>query len=235
VRSQLLLAALMLALAGGCGGGKEAEVPTTTSAPPRTATTSADPGRDAIAAFVAAARSSEFDGMWRMLSTPSKARLGPTLARFRNLAAPALARRLRAFRPFRLVVSERTTPDFGVVAIDGGRGVGVYAAALRLEGTAWKLELGGPVVVRPIGPDPGARENVVAQVAAAVEGPGGVGTAVMYVDGNTEQPQVRGTATNSTLFANFEPPLPAGRHIVVVFATSGRQASATAWAFTALK
>ncbi len=29
----------------------------------------------------------------------------------------------------------------------------------------------------------------------------------MYLDGQTVNPQVRGTSSNSTLFANFEPPL----------------------------
>jgi hypothetical protein len=57
----------------------------------------------------------------------------------------------------------------------------------------------------------------------------------MDVDGGTVNPQVRGTATNSTLFANFEPALGPGRHTVVVFAADGRDASATAWAFTAEK
>jgi hypothetical protein len=136
------------------------------------------------------------------------------------------------------VVSERVTPEFGVVAIDGSRVVegrrerSTYAVALRLEGERWKVELGGPVKVRPIGPDPGAREPVVAQVAAAVEGPGGTGTAVMYVDGQTVSPEVRGTSTNSTLFADFDPALDPGRHTVVVFASDGREAAATAWAFT---
>ena len=58
---------------------------------------------------------------------------------------------------------------------------------------------------------------------------------VMYLDGSTEQPQVRGTATNVTTFANFEPGLEPGRHTVVVAATEGRQAGATAWVFTVRK
>lgn len=176
-----------------------------------------------------------------MLSTSARERLGPSLARFRTHAAVPLIERIGAFERFRTIVSERITPEFGVVAIDGSRLVegarerSVYALALRLEGTQWKVELGSPVIVRPIGPDPGARETVVAQVAAAVEGPGGAGTAVMYVDGQTENPQVRGTASNSTLFANFEPALDPGRHTVVVFADDGREASVTAWAFTVAK
>lgn len=236
-RASLLL--LGVALAAGCGGEKH---PTTAPVTPAPVTTrSADPGRDAIEAFVAAARKGQVAALWGMLSTSARERLGPSLARFRTHAAVPLIERIGAFERFRTIVSERITPEFGVVAIDGSRLVegaherSVYALALRLEGTQWKVELGSPVIVRPIGPDPGARETVVAQVAAAVEGPGGAGTAVMYVDGETENPQVRGTASNSTLFANFEPALDPGRHTVVVFADDGREASATAWAFTVAK
>jgi hypothetical protein len=227
----LLGAACLLA---GCGDGGE---PAATTAPPATVAP-ADPGRDAMESFVAAARRGSAVGMWRLLSAPSRDRLGPTLAAFRRSTAAELEEGVGSFDRFRVVVSERITPEFGVVAIDGPlrsegtRGRGVYAAALRLEGTRWKLEVGGPVKVRPIGPDPGAREPVVAQVAAAVEGPGGTGTAVMYLDGATLDPQVRGTATNSTLFANLDQALDPGRHTVVVFGSDGREAAATAWAFT---
>jgi len=68
-----------------------------------------------------------------------------------------------------------------------------------------------------------------------VVGRGGRGTAVMYLDGATLNPEVRGTATNSTLFANFDEALYPGRHTVVLFANAGREAAATAWAFTAAK
>ena len=81
---------------------------------------------------------------------------------------------------------------------------------LRLEGERWKVELGSPVEIRPLGPLPGKTEPVVAQIGAAVEGPGGDVNVVMYRDGATEQPQVRGTATNVTTFANFDPALAGG-------------------------
>jgi hypothetical protein len=54
----------------------------------------------------------------------------------------------------------------------------------------------------------------------------------MHLDGQAVNPQVRGTSTNSTLFANFDPALDPGRHTVVLFASDDREASATAWAFT---
>jgi hypothetical protein len=107
----------------------------------------------------------------------------------------------------------------------------VYAAPLRLEGTTWKLELGGPVQIRPLGPLPGKTEDVVAQIGAAVEGPGGDANVLVYRDGATEQPQVRGSTTNVTTFVNFDQGLAPGRHTAIVAATEGREAGATAWDF----
>ena len=74
-----------------------------------------------------------------------------------------------------------------------------------------------------------------ASTGSAVEGPGGTGTAVLYLDGPTVDPQVRGTASNATVFANFDPALAPGRHTVVVFASDGAEAAAGAWAFTVVK
>jgi hypothetical protein len=240
VRRAATLTFAIALTASGCGGkSTETTVPVTT-APPVT-TTSGDPGRDTVEAFVAAARAGNAGALWGMLSTETRARLGVTLAKFRSGAGRELADGVGAFQTFHVVVSERVTPEFGVVAIDGTQLVAgkpeksVYAVALRLEGETWKLELGGPVKVRAIGPDPGARERVVAQIAAAVSGPGGSGTAVMYLDGGPLQPQVRGTPLNSTMFANFDSGLDPGRHTVVVFAAADRDASATAWAFTVAK
>jgi hypothetical protein len=235
------LAALLLA---GCGGGKSAQ-PTTNELPPApaptTTTTPADPGQAAIDAFVAAAHAGRADAMWSMLSTASKQRLGPTLARFRTRGAKRLAADIGSFRRYEVIVSERVTPEFGLVAIDGSRVVegkrlrDVYATALRLEGDKWKLELGGPVQVRAVGPDPRAHEDVVGQIAAAVSGEGGTGTAVIYVDGQAEHPKVYGTASNSTVVVNYEPALDPGRHTVVVFGSVGRDAAATGWWFTAAR
>ena len=244
--NRLSLSLVGVVLVAGCGGGKSAAPPTTDempAAPPPATTTeaSADPGRAAIQAFVAAAHGGKAEAMWNMLSTASQRRLGPTLAGFRARASKRLAEDIGSFGRYKVIVSERITPEFGVVAIDGPRVVqgkcvrDVYAAALRLEGDTWKLELDSPVHVRAVGPDPGAHEDVVAQIAAAVSGEGGAGSAVLYVDGLTENPKVYSTATNSTLVVNFEPALDPGRHTVVAFGNVGRDASATGWWFTAAR
>jgi hypothetical protein len=225
----VLVAVLLVA---GCGGGKKAVTTVETVKLPTT-TTSGDPGKDAIAAFVAAAKAGKTGAMWGMLSSESKQRVGPTLGEFKSGAGGELADTLAGFGDYKVIVSERLTPEFGIVGIDDGKQV--YAVPLRLEGTDWRVELGSPVKIRPLGPLPGKTEDVVAQIGAAVEGPGGEVNVVMYRDGATEQPQVRGTATDVTTFANFDPALPAGRHSVVVAATEGREAGATAWVFTVRK
>ena len=225
-RALALVAVLVLA---GCGGAKTITV---TKVPPKP---SADPGRDAFLRFSSAAAAGRTDLMWSMLSTASQRRLGPTLGAFRRGAGGGLVRSVGPIRDAKVIVSERITPAFGVVAVDGrrnGKRV-VYAVPLRLEGTRWKLELGGPVKIRPLGPLPGAHEPVVAQIGIAVTGPGGTGSAVMYLDGHTENPKVAGTSTNATLYANFDPALDPGRHTVVVFASDGDDAGATGWDFTA--
>jgi hypothetical protein len=226
-----LVLVLVLGLVA-CGGDKNAQ---TTSI--RLQPAPADPGKAAVQAALAAAAAGKTDELWRMLSTRSKHRLGPTLRKFENGAADGLADRFGSLRNAKVIVSERITPEFGIVAVDGRRNGkrDVDAVPLRLEGTSWKLELGSPVKIRPIGPLPGKHEPVVAQIAAAVTGPGGTGTAVMYLDGHTENPKVAGTSSNATMYANFDPALDPGRHTVVVFASDGGEAGATAWDFTAGK
>ena len=211
---------LVLALAACSGGGDKAQ-PTTIRLEP----TPADPGKAAVEAALTAAAAGKTDEFWGMLSSRSKQRLGPTLRRFEAGAGAQLVRSLGSLRYPKAIVSERITPEFGVVAVDGRRNGKrtLRAVPLRLEGRKWRLEVGGPVMVRALGPLPGKRE------------PGGSGTAVMYLDGHTENPKVAGTSSNSTLYANFEPPLDSGRHTVVVFASDGGDAGATAWDFTAGK
>ena len=239
-RAALLTFALAL-VAAGCGGVESVETTAPVTTAPPVTTTSGDPGRDAIEAFAAAARANDAAALWSMLSTSAQQRLGPAPAAFRFGAARGLTASVGAFGTYRVIVSERVTPEFGVVAIDGTQVVGgkleesVYAVALRLEGTAWKIELGGPVKIRPLGPDPGARKQVVTQIADAVERPAGAGTAVTYLDGKALSPRVTGPSSSSRMVADVGAGLDPGRHTVVAFAATDRDASATAWAFTVAK
>lgn len=136
-------------------------------------------------------------------------------------------------RGYRVVVSERVTPEFGVVAIQ--RGARIAAFPLQLDGTTWRVRAGGPLRVRPLGPRPGAREDVVAQAAAAIDGSGGRGVSTMWIDGATVIPITKEFAGKVTIYSNFDPPLSKGRHSAVVFASVGHEAAAAAWTFVSTK
>jgi hypothetical protein len=197
-------------LLAGCGGSAQKPPP--------------DPGRQVLGGFLRAAARGDEEAMRRLLSPQSSKRL--SAARLRSLAhrlAPAAKRYL-------LVVSERITDSFGVAAVLWRSSS--YGAALRRVGHGWRLELDGPVHVRALGPDPGARERQVRQIAAAVSGATGKGYALMWLDGLTLPTRTARLGTNLTMFANLPSRVVRGRHSVVVFASEGSQASALAWTFT---
>jgi hypothetical protein len=208
---RLVLITLLLAAATGCGG-EEAGKPD-------------DPGRATLGAFLRAAVEGDTDLMRGLLSLESNRRVGtPELSR--------LARKLRPLaRRYRLLVSERITDDFGITAVTGPSGV--YAAALRREGEEWRLELAGPVRIKPLGPVPGARQALVQQIAAEIEGGSGGGDALFYLDGTAVPFTKTYTAASAfTAFANLPSPVRRGRHSIVAFAHRGGSASALAWAFS---
>ncbi len=87
--------------------------------------------------------------MWALLDDLEQGTARPDAGRLQRAMPRARGGRRRLRAASRVIVSERVTPEFGVVAIDGrsdfegNRERGVYAVALRLEGKAWKIELGG--------------------------------------------------------------------------------------------
>src|SRR3954469_9142342 len=92
------LVALVLAAgapAAGCGGSGEID-PDSIQPPLQTAPTGADRGKKVLASIVAAARSGGAKGLGRLLSTPSKKRLGP-FERFRQSTATELAEGVGSF------------------------------------------------------------------------------------------------------------------------------------------
>lgn len=210
---RLLLIALVLAAATGCGGEKSS--------------TPDDPGRATLAAFLHAAEEGDTDLMRGLLSLQSNRRL--SVSELSRLAA-----RLRPIaRRYSLLVSERITDGFGVAAVSGP--AGVYAAALRREGEDWRLEVGGPVTITPLGPDPGARDAVVQQIAAEIEGGRGSGDALFYLDGTVVPfTKTYTAATAFTALANLPSPVRRGRHSIVTFAHRGGSATALAWTFSVL-
>jgi len=203
--------------AAGCGGTDRSDSGTTaTQAPP------ADPGRDVARALVEAARADDASAVRDLLTERAAARPG------------AVARVLRELEPFeggfRVLVSERITERYGVVALL--RREHAYAFPLRLDGEGWKVDVGGPASIEILGPRP-HRPELVAQIGVVVHGLGNAGTAVLYVDGVTLDPRVAGDVRSFTVFANLAAPLTAGRHAAVAFGTRGDRAAARAWTFTA--
>ena len=197
----------------------------------------------ALRAFVAAAREGRFDRMWAQLSQPSRVRLGPSLTRFRADAGRKLRGQVGGFGArARLILNERVDLRFGVAAVAGRRRAGgrthydAFAAAARLERTGWKLELGGPVKLHAIRPDPGERVVRRTQIAAGVAAHAPIEEAGLWVDGLAFPS--RGGMTDRrhlTMWDEAPQPLRAGHHTVVAFASAGRTASAIAWAFSAVR
>jgi hypothetical protein len=210
---RLVLITLLLVVATGCGGEK-AGMPD-------------DPGRATLGAFLRAAEEGDTDLMRGLLSLESNRRVGSSeLSRLAANLRP-LARR------YSFVVSERITDDFGLAAVRGSSGA--YAAALRKEGEKWRLELAGPMRIMALGPDPGAREPIVQQIAAEVKGGSGAGDVVLYLDGITvPETRVYGAASGFTAFANLPAPILVGRHSIVAFAHRGGSAVALSWTFSVL-
>lgn len=209
---RLVVIALVLAGVSSCGGSESQD----------------DPGRLGLGAFLHAAAEGNTTLMRGLLSLPSSGRASAAdLSR--------LATRLRPLaKNYTFLVSERISDDFGVAAVVGP--AGAYAAALRLEGEEWRLELLGPMRIVPLGPDPGARDRVVQQIAAEVKGGSGGGDALLYLDGLAiPQTRVFSAASSFTALANLPDPVPAGRHSIVAFAHRGGDAAALAWTFSVLQ
>lgn len=254
LRLSALLAAA--ALAAGCAGdgdetGAAPPAPATTAdtAPAQTTTepettepeTTSPPRPDgALERMVAAARADDSRAMWKLLSGATRDRLGPRLARFRRGAGAELQTALGSFVRGRsaIFLAERITEEFAVAAY-GGRLAddrqGAFAAALRLEDGVWKLELGGPVRLEAIAPDPGEveRRGSGPQLAAGIAAGAAIVEGGLWLDGKSVPGRSGGTdARNITLFSEPVERLARGPHAVVAFGSTSDDATALAWMFT---
>jgi hypothetical protein len=214
----IFCASLLLA---ACGGDDK-------QAAPRPAT---DPGREVMAALVAAAADNDTETAWELLSKPSQRREGPTFEEFEQTSFPKLRRTLAPFAKGSLPVevSENVDGEFGLIALS--RGGSAYAVPLRREGEVWRVELPGPVRIDILGPPPGSRGKFVNQIGVEKHGAGGAGIALLYLDGVTLDPQTAADADSATIYANFANPLQPGLHTAVAFTSAGGQAAARAWTF----
>jgi hypothetical protein len=248
-----LLAAFLLATLGAaCSSGDEAE-PAPTPSP--TAATETDPSGatsppesvvapppgPTLAEFVAAARSGDDETMWALLSTPTRERLGPTPAKFRRGEGRRLRTNLGSFIEGRsaIFLNEQVSADFAVAAFGGRQAVGgkdrrgVFAAALRYEEGEWRVELGGPVKLEALVPDPGMVENENSQVAAGVVADAAILEGGLWLDGEAVGGESGGTDDRHiTFFSDPVTDLERGPHAAIAFASTAHDASALAWLFS---
>ena len=210
--------------------------PTETVPEPFPATT---PGR-ALTRFVRAAAADDLQAMWELLSVPSQRRLGPSLEVFRTGAGRNLATELGRFvrGRSRVFLEEPITATFAVAAYGGRTAVGnrrpfaSYAVALRLDGGDWRIELDGPVEIRPLGPDPGETQRGPFQLAAGVKANAPVVEGGLWLDGQAVPGRTAGNRPSDvTMFSDSQGRIPAGPHAVVAFAATFADASALAWNF----
>ncbi len=238
MKRALLGSVLALAVAGCGGGGSRAtEAPPETTAAPATPVAPAPPPAPGpvFTRFVEAAGAGRADAMWALLSRPSRNRLGPTKASFRRGAALGLERRVGSLARggYRLIVAEQVTDMFAAAAIEGTKGRGAYAAALRLEGGAWKLELSGPVRLRALIPFSDRAATAQPQVAVGIVADADITGALLWVDGKSFAGGGGGTdPRHATAYGRPAERLARGRHLAVAFANTGISASATAWTFS---
>jgi hypothetical protein len=198
------------------------------------------PGR-VLLRFVEAARRRDPDAMWGLLSRPTRASIGPTLAEFRSSTSEELTDGLGALAAgTRVILSRKLDDEWAVAAVAGMRTVDgkpenfAYAAALRREGGALRLELAGAVVSGhepgPLKEISGGRPEVAATISAGRE----VTRVLTWLDGRPLA-AARGKDDlpfTATLRGRPRQPLAPGRHEVVVFAATDRTAVASAWSFT---
>jgi hypothetical protein len=254
MRPAAVVLVLVSVVVSGCTSGDEAATTTPPAPPPAPTETSggtgtteppesvvAPPPGPTLIRFVRAARAGNAEAMWRLLSAPTQERFGPTLAAFRNGAALRLATTVGSFVPRRsnVFLNEQVNEQFAVAAFGGRRIVdgrarrGAYAAALRFEDGAWRLELGGPVLVEALVPDPGEVENENAQVAAGVEADASIVEGGLWLDGNAVPGESGGTDDRHiTFYSDPVGNLARGPHAAVAFASTSEDASALAWLFS---
>jgi hypothetical protein len=216
-------------LLAACSGGDE----TLLTQPDRTRSTPQFvPPAETFARYLHATARGDAAGAWALLSSDSRRRLGPSLAAFRENGFRGLARRARPFRRgFRIVVADRITQRWGLAAATAGGSV--YGSALRLDDRRWSVEIGGPVRIEPVRPEPRERVRWRTQIAAEVKADEAIEEAHVWLDGRA-LPSLGGgpTARALTMFGESGE-LTTGRHSAVAFAATRTGARAYAWSFTA--
>src|SRR5262245_19580157 len=177
--------------------------------------------------------------MWATLSGVSRRRLGPTLTDFRTRGARGVRDGVAPFvrSPYRAIISVDFSWDhnLGLVAISGGTERGVFAVPLRREQGVWKVEIDPTFTVEAVRPIPGDRVLRRTQLFAEIAAPHMVDGAILWLDGlafiDARQYWSK-DQKHMSIWGEAPQPLRAGRHTVVAFAATRREAAANAWTFT---
>lgn len=228
--------------AGGADGGSAAPAPDASGAqaPLVAGKAQPEPGR-VLLRFIAAARRGDAETMWRLLSRPTRASIGPTLAGFRAGPAQEFAEGVGTLeRSARITLSRTLGRRWAVAAVAGERTVEgtnepfAYGAALRREDGTLKLELDGAVVG---GHEPEPLTSVSElrpRIRATVNAGGDVTWVAVWLDGKPLRVTRRASELPFTARPAGRParPLRPGRHDVVLFAATRDTAVASSWTFS---
>jgi hypothetical protein len=192
----------------------------------------------ALERLVQAAEANDEVGMWATLSRVSRRRFGPTLVDFRSRGARGVHDGIAPFvrSHYRVIVNVGFPWDrsLGLVAISGGRDRGALAVPVRREGGVWKVEMDPAFTVEAVRPLPFDRVLRRTQLFAEVAAPQMIDGAIMWFDGipfDARQYWSR-DQKHMSIWGEAPQPLRMGRHTVVAFAATRREAAANAWVFT---
>lgn len=204
-------------------------------------TTEASPA-STLRAFVEAAGKGDAPRMWGLLSKQAQRRLGPDLVRFRKGTAVELTEGVGAFARaggYRVRLSDTLSDTWAIAVITGRRTVemqtedGAYGVALRGDRGTWRLELGGPVRLRILGPHAGEVVTYVGpQTAVEAKAPTAIEGAILYADGKPVDARSGGLNSRAiTFFGNATAVKAKGVHFAAALAVTATEGSAVAWAF----
>ncbi len=233
-----LLVVLLLAT-GACGSGGPDEA-TTEQGSTTTATKPIDDQEVAgtLDLFVQAAGRGDAEAMWGLLSQQSRSRLGPTLSEFEKDYAEGFQSGLGSFAQtsYDIVLSQVTPSGWGVAAIAGTRTregkneYAAYAAPLARENGGWRLDLGESIRLKLNSPGrktSEAQPRILLRARAKLP----ITEAGVWLDGKPVPGNVNGSGRDVFVAAKPARPLRSGRHVVVVFASTGETATAGAAPF----
>ena len=194
------------------------------------------PRLEALERLLGAVERNDEPAMWATLSPTSRRRLGPTLADFRARGARGVRSSLAPFvgRSPRVIVNVTVDRGLGLLAIGGGRGRAAFAAPLRRERGAWKVEIDPVFTVQAVRPLPDENVRKRTQLFAEVAAPQRIDASGMWFDGLPFYARTYSSRDGKhvSMWDEAPQPLTRGRHTVVAFASAGPEAAANAWVFT---